>query len=153
MTIGIPGSSPVRNACTIRWKIRNICRIRFTSVCFFLRCEEQIFYAVPPYSISMTEAKGHFENGRWVEYREPEPAQEPGPEPGPGGARIDDLAGEASQSVRKAIDDVVRLGHNLFFTPEGRDHIERTAKKAGGDLERTIDEMVKSARKSMRDRK
>jgi len=101
----------------------------------------------------MTEARGHFDNGRWVEDREPEPAQEPAPEPEPSGARIEDLVCEASCSVHKAIDDVVRLGHNLFFTPEGRDHIERTAKKAGGDIERAIDEMVTSARQSMKDRK
>lgn len=101
----------------------------------------------------MSEKAGHFDNGRWVEEPEAVPETEQIPiESGPApesGASAEDLLGEASQSVRKAVDDVVRAGRHLFGTPEGREHIEQSARKAGSDLEKTINEVAESARKAL----
>jgi hypothetical protein len=101
----------------------------------------------------MSEKEGHFENGRWVEEPEAEPETEQIPiESGPApesGASAEDLLAEASQSVRKAVDDVVKATRHLFGTPEGRDHIERSARKAGSDLEKAINDAAESARKTL----
>ncbi|MDN7024573.1 hypothetical protein FGU65_06680 [Methanoculleus sp. FWC-SCC1] len=101
----------------------------------------------------MSEKAGHFDNGRWVEEPETETETEEIPiESGPApesGASTEDLLADASQSVRKAVDDVVRAGRHLFGTPAGREQIERSARKAGSDLEKAINEMAESARKAL----
>ncbi|EJG06638.1 MAG: hypothetical protein PHU26_03910 [Methanofollis liminatans] len=106
----------------------------------------------------MTEEKGHFEKGRWV--LEPEPVEEesaPGaedqaPEEEQSAPQVEDLAREASKSVKKAIDDVVVLGRNLFGTKEGREHIEKKARAAGAELERAINEVAEAAKKTIKNR-
>jgi hypothetical protein len=106
--------------------------------------------------ITMTEEKGRFEKGRWVP--EPEPVEE---ESAPGeqaqkeeqsAPQVEDLAREASKSVKKAIDDVVVLGRNLFGTKEGREHIEKKARAAGAELERAINEVAEAAKKTIKNR-
>jgi hypothetical protein len=106
----------------------------------------------------MTEEKGHYEKGRWV--LDPEPVEEesapgaggPAPEEERGAPQVEDLAREASQSVKKAIDDVVVLGRNLFGTKEGRELIEKKARAAGADLERVINEVAETAKKTIKNR-
>jgi len=100
----------------------------------------------------MTEEKGHYEKGRWVVETE-KPAQQPGPEPQAGSASaattIDELAGEASRSVQKAVDDVVRFGHHLFMTPEGHERIERAVDKTAKELKQAIQDAAEAARRTM----
>lgn len=86
----------------------------------------------------MSEKKGRFEKGRWVEGTEIAEETE--------AHKVEKLAEEASRSVNKAIDDVVNLGKHLLGTPEGRSHIERRARKAGEDLEQAIREAAEAAK-------
>ena len=88
----------------------------------------------------MSEEHGHFEQGRWVE--DPEPAAD--------APVIEEQIQEASRSVQKVIDDVVGLGHHLFGTQEGREHIERKARAAGADLSRAINDVAESARRALK---
>ncbi|WP_298669812.1 hypothetical protein [uncultured Methanofollis sp.] len=92
----------------------------------------------------MSEQKGHFESGRWVEDREPEAAPET-----PKGPQVDEMVHEASTSVKKAIDDVVHLGKHLFGTKEGRDHLEKKVRAAGAELEKAIGEVAETARRNL----
>ncbi|MCK8518856.1 hypothetical protein [Methanoculleus sp. 7T] len=96
----------------------------------------------------MSETKGHFERGRWV--LDPEPTPEPEPEQA--APTVEERVHEASQSVRKAVTDVVSAGHHLLGTPEGHEHIEQAARKAGEDLERAINAWAESARQALRRR-
>ncbi|MDK2974719.1 MAG: hypothetical protein PWP08_1090 [Methanofollis sp.] len=108
----------------------------------------------------MSEMQGHYKTGRWVVDPDPEPVEEQSapevgdqmPREGPGAPQVEDLAREASQSVKKAIDDVVVLGRNLFGTKEGREQIEKKARAAGAELEKTINEVAESARKTLKNR-
>jgi len=95
----------------------------------------------------MSEQKGHFESGRWVEDREPEAAQETPQTPQT--PQVDEMVHEASTSAKKAIDDVLRLGKHLFGTKEGRDHLEKKVRAAGAELEKAIGEVAEAARRTI----
>jgi hypothetical protein len=107
----------------------------------------------------MNEKTGHFKNGRWIPDPEPgadtriSPDEETSGEAKAKTPDVEKLVDEASSSVHKAIDDVVHLGRHLFGTPEGREHIEKKARKAGDDLEKAIDEVAEAARKMLKKRK
>lgn len=101
----------------------------------------------------MSQTDGRFVNGRWVEGPEPEPETdqipiETGPAPG-SEPRIEDILADASRSVGRAVEDVVLAARHLFGTPEGREHIERSARKAGSDLENAINEVAENARRRL----
>ncbi|NMA10529.1 hypothetical protein L21_1435 [Methanoculleus chikugoensis] len=93
----------------------------------------------------MSETEGRFEKGRWVV----DPAPEPEEEPTPAAPTIEKRMQEASESVRKAVNDVVSTGQHLFGTPEGHEHIQQAARKAGEDLERAINSWAESARRAL----
>ncbi|MDK2889829.1 MAG: hypothetical protein PWR21_461 [Methanoculleus sp.] len=93
----------------------------------------------------MSETEGRFEQGRWV----PNPPPAPEEEPAPASPTVDERMQEASQSVRKAVNDVMNAGHHLLGTPEGHERIEQAARKAGEDLERAIDSWAESARQAL----
>ena len=111
----------------------------------------------------MNETKGHFEMGRWVV--DPDPIVEVKPEPTvkvepetgakseatsePVAPTIEKQMQEASESVRKAVNNVVSTGQHLFGTPEGHEHIQQAARKAGEDLERAINGWAESARRAL----
>ena len=95
----------------------------------------------------MPEKKGHFEEGKWVEEKEaPAPGSE---QEGPGTPEIDKLIGETSNSVNKAVDNIINLSKTLFTTEKGRAHIEKKVRKAGLDLEKAIDDMVETAKSKL----
>lgn len=98
----------------------------------------------------MSETNGHFEQGRWV--LDPPPAPEPKKEPAAAAPSVEARMQEASQSVRKAVNDVVSAGNHLLRTQEGHDHIEQAARKAGEDLERAINAWAESARLALQRR-
>ncbi len=94
----------------------------------------------------MSEKKGHFDRGRWIE--DSDPVSEP--EPAPAAPTVEERINEASQSVQKAVGDVVNSGQHLLGTPEGHEHIERAARNAAENLERAINEWAASARLALR---
>jgi hypothetical protein len=103
----------------------------------------------------MSEKEGRFEKGRWVEGETP-PAEEPAteePKTAPEAPEAERLLDEASQSVHRAVDDVIRVGRHLFGTQEGREHIEKKIRKAGDDLEKVVDDAVENARQTLERRK
>ncbi|TAJ43255.1 hypothetical protein [Methanofollis fontis] len=98
---------------------------------------------------------GHFEQGKWVE--EPLPEEQEAPQTDQEEAEsqtaapsVDELVSGASQSVKRAINDVVVLGKHLFGTKEGRDHIEKKARAAGAELEKAINEIADSAKETIK---
>jgi hypothetical protein len=107
----------------------------------------------------MSEKQGHFEKGRWIPEAESGAATRISPDEKTSGETaaeapdVEKFVDEASRSVHKAMNDVVRLGRHLFGTPEGRGHIEKKARKAGEDLEQAIEDMAEAARKTLEKRK
>jgi len=107
----------------------------------------------------MNETKGHFEMGRWVP--DPDPVVEVKPEPTvkiepetgatpeQAASTIEKQMQETSESIRKAVNNVVSTGQHLLGTPEGHEHIQQAARKAGEDLERAINAWAESARRAL----
>jgi len=93
----------------------------------------------------MSETEGHFEKGRWVV----DPAPAPEEEPTQAAPSVEERMQEASHSVRKAVNDVMNAGHHLLGTPDGHEHIQQAARKAGEDLERAINSWAESARRAL----
>ncbi len=96
----------------------------------------------------MSEKRGYFENGKWIEVTE-----EATSESEASTQDLDAIVDETSQSVKKAMDDVVRLGKHLFGTQEGRERIEKKARETGEELERTIREAAESAHETLKKHK
>ncbi len=97
----------------------------------------------------MSGTRGYFKDGVWIE--EPVEEEETG---GQGSAEaggeafdVEELVGEAKESVKKAVNNVVTLGKNLFGTEQGRKHLEKEARKAGEKLEDAIEDAVETAKK------
>jgi len=105
----------------------------------------------------MSGTRGYFKDGIWRE--EPIDREETGgketseegrketSEAGEEAPDVEKLVGEAKESVKKAVSNVITLGKNLFGTETGRQHLEKEARKAGEKLEETIEEAVESAKK------
>lgn len=83
----------------------------------------------------MTEKKGHFENGRWVE--ESEPAVTP-----PGENVIDKRFHEATQSVISSVNDMMKVTHDLVTTEQGKQYIEKTMKDTQVQIQKSFDEII-----------
>ncbi|MEA2035785.1 MAG: hypothetical protein U9N40_09990 [Euryarchaeota archaeon] len=92
----------------------------------------------------MSGTRGYFENGIWVEERE---SVTEGREEEEEEARIEDVIDETSKSVKRAIDDVLGLSKKMFATDEGRAHLEKKARDAGDELQKSINEVAEKARK------
>lgn len=99
----------------------------------------------------MSGTRGYFKNGVWIE--EPvegeETAGEDTPQGGEASPDVEELIGEAKESVKKAVNNVVFLGRNLFGTEQGRKHLEKEARKAGEKLEEAIEDAVQTAKKEL----
>jgi len=97
----------------------------------------------------MSGTRGYFKNGVWIE--EPVEKEETGSEEATqAGEKVPDvekLVGEAKESVKNAVNNVITLGKNLFGTETGRQHLEKEARKAGEKLEETIEDAVETAKK------
>jgi len=94
----------------------------------------------------MAGTRGHFEKGAWVEEPIPnEEAENTEPE-----VDVEEIITAARKSVSDAVSDATSLGKTLFGTKKGRDHLEKEAKKAGGKLEKAINEAVEDARKRLK---
>ena len=66
----------------------------------------------------MTDKKGHFDKGLWVEDPVAAPAKEQ--------SQIDVRLAAATKSVLSAMDDLAKVTHDLVATEEGKKHIEKT---------------------------
>lgn len=83
----------------------------------------------------MTEKKGHFEQGRWVEESEPvaSPAE---------GNVIDKRFSDATKSVVTSVDDVMKVTRDLVTTDEGKQYIEKTIKDTQKQIQKSFDEII-----------
>lgn len=83
----------------------------------------------------MTEAKGHFEQGRWVD--ESEPVAAPADK-----NVIDKRFSEATKSVISSIDDVMKVTHELVTTKEGKQYIEKTIRDTQSQIQKSFDDII-----------
>jgi formate dehydrogenase maturation protein FdhE len=88
----------------------------------------------------MTEKKGHFEKGVWVD----EPAA-----PEKNEVQIDARIEAATRSVISAIDDAAKVTRDLVTTEEGKKHIEKTMKETTAGVQKAFDEILKRAKSEM----
>jgi hypothetical protein len=86
----------------------------------------------------MTEKKGHFVNGLWVEDPVAAPVKEEHP--------IDVRLAAATKSVLSAMDDLAKVTHDLVATEEGKKHIENTVKETTAHVRKSFDDVLSQAR-------
>lgn len=88
--------------------------------------------------IIMTEKKGHFKDGLWVEDPVAAPEQEEKP--------IDIRLAAATKSVISAMDDLAKVTHDLVATDEGKKHIEKTVKETTANVQKSFDDILARAK-------
>ena len=86
------------------------------------------------YVIFMTEAKGHFEQGRWIEDPVPAPVSTEIP--------IDGRICTAKTTVIAAMDDVANVTRDLVTSEEGKKYIEKTLKDTTVQVQRSFEEIL-----------
>ncbi|MFA5331808.1 MAG: hypothetical protein WC342_05470 [Methanoregula sp.] len=88
----------------------------------------------------MTEMKGHFEKGIWVEdpVTPPVPAKEENP--------IDMRFASATKSFVSAMNDIAQVTHDLVATEEGKKHIENTVKETTAKVQKSFDDILSRAK-------
>lgn len=86
----------------------------------------------------MTEKKGHFEKGVWVEETVAPAAKVEEP--------IDIRLAAATKSVISAMDDLAKATHDLVATEEGKKHIEKTVKETTVQVQKSFDDILARAR-------
>jgi hypothetical protein len=83
----------------------------------------------------MTEKKGRFEKGVWVEEKEAPVASK-------GGNVIDKRFSEATQSLISSVNDVMKVTHDLVTTEEGKQYIEKTLRDTQAQVQKSFDEIL-----------
>lgn len=104
----------------------------------------------------MTEKKGHFEKGIWVEDVEPvqEPIQEKGPQDtGEKQETVETQIQNARDSVHKAIQDVLNAGRIIFTTKEGHKHVDDVFEKASSQIEKAFSDIAIYAENTIKKKK
>ncbi|MFZ1896662.1 hypothetical protein [Methanoregula sp.] len=86
----------------------------------------------------MTEKKGHYDKGLWVEDPVAAPAKEEHP--------IDVRLAAATKSVLSAMDDLAKVTHDLVATDEGKKHIENTVKETTAHVRKSFDDILARAK-------
>jgi len=86
----------------------------------------------------MTEKKGHFVNGLWVEDPVAAPVKEEHP--------IDVRLAAATKSVLSAMDDLSKVTHDLVATEEGKKHIEKTVNETTMQVRKSFDDILARAK-------
>jgi hypothetical protein len=84
---------------------------------------------------NMTEKKGHFEKGLWVEEKEP-------PATPTGAPVIDKRLSDATKSVISSVDDMMKVTHDLITTEEGKKYLEKTLKDTQMQIQKSFDEII-----------
>jgi hypothetical protein len=82
----------------------------------------------------MTETKGHFEQGRWIEDPVPVPVNTEIP--------IDGRIDAAKTTMIAAIDDVANVTRDLVTSEEGKKYIEKTLKDTTLQVQRSFEEII-----------
>ena len=88
----------------------------------------------------MTEKKGHFEKGVWVEEPEVQKAIE---------TPIDLRLQAATRGVISAMDELAKATHDLVATEEGKRHIEKTVKDTTVHVQKSFDDILTKAKAEM----
>lgn len=88
--------------------------------------------------ITMTDKKGHFDKGLWVEDPVAAPAKEQ--------SQIDVRLAAATKSVLSAMDDLAKVTHDLVATEEGKKHIEKTVNETTVQVRKSFDDILARAR-------
>jgi septal ring factor EnvC (AmiA/AmiB activator) len=88
----------------------------------------------------MTEKRGHFERGLWVE--EPEAPQK-------NEDQIDARIAAATRAVISAMDEAAKVTRDLVTTEEGKKHIEKTMKETTAQVQKSFDEILNRAKTEM----
>jgi hypothetical protein len=83
----------------------------------------------------MSEKAGHFENGIWIEEREP-------PTPQADRDAFEKRLSEATKAVITSIDNVMVVTHDLVNTDEGRQYIEKSIREAERQIQLSLDAIV-----------
>ena len=83
----------------------------------------------------MTEKKGHFEKGLWVEENKPSVTHT-------SGNVIDKRFSDATQSLIASVNDVMKVTHDLITTEEGKQYIEKTLKDTQAQIQKSFDEII-----------
>ncbi|WP_292424118.1 hypothetical protein [Methanoregula sp.] len=86
----------------------------------------------------MTEKKGHYEKGLWVDEPVAAPAKEE--------ISIDIRLAAATKSVLSAMDDLAKVTHDLVATDEGKKHIEKTVKETTVQVQKSFDDILARAK-------
>jgi len=89
--------------------------------------------------ILMAEKSGRFEQGVWVEEKQPVALQADG-------GTIDQRLSDATKSVRSSIDNVVSVTHDLVATPEGKAFIENTIKDTQKHFQVSFEALISRAK-------
>ena len=90
----------------------------------------------------MTEMKGHFDKGVWVNEPEP-PAQKPAEK------QIEERLTTATKNVISAVDELAKATHDLLATEEGKKHIEKTVKETTDQVQKSFDDILSKAKAEM----
>ena len=88
----------------------------------------------------MTEKKGHFEKGIWVEDAITSET------PKKDASQIDVRLTAATRSVITAMDELAKATHDLVATEEGKKHIEKTVKETTVQIEKSFDDILSKAK-------
>lgn len=92
----------------------------------------------------MTEKKGHFEKGIWVD--EPVAAAPAAANAEP---QIDIRLAAATRGVISAMDELARATRDLITTDEGKKHIEKTVNETTAQVQKSFDDILKQAKAEM----
>lgn len=88
----------------------------------------------------MTEKKGHFEKGIWVDEAAAPKKEE---------SQIDIRLTAATRSVISAMDELAKATHDLVTTEEGKKHIEKTMKETTAQVQKSFDDILSKAKAEM----
>lgn len=90
----------------------------------------------------MEEKHGKFINGAWIDVEQP---QEQAPAaPGTKQPAMDQRIGEVSAMVSTSFHQLIALARDLITTPEGHAHIEKQIQQASSQVEKALNEILKS---------
>ena len=101
----------------------------------------------------MTEKKGHFEKGKWVENEEIAESSVPGQGAGENTGNIDDFdekIAELKSSISKNLGDIFGIGKALITTEKGREHLSKKVKKAEEKIDKTIEDIADGFEKALK---
>jgi hypothetical protein len=87
----------------------------------------------------MTEKKGHFDKGVWVEETEAQ-------KPAAGEGQIEQRLNIATKNVISAVDELAKATHDLLATEEGKKHIEKTVKETTVQVQKSFDDILSKAK-------